>query len=123
MQWSQYGRDVILQLALMTWTFDLCPEAEAELLGMPTDIRARFLHIADLLESFGPLQVGMPHVRHLDGKLWEMRMAGPRRHCPGRLRGPHGAAVDRPACLHQEDPEGATQGAGDRPRPLAETGR
>jgi phage-related protein len=60
----------------MAWTVDLCPEAEAELLGMPADIRARFLHIAELLESFGPLQVGMPHVRHLDGKLWEMRMQG-----------------------------------------------
>jgi phage-related protein len=60
----------------MTWDVDLLAEAEAELLAMPADIRARFLHISDLLAAFGPQQVGMPHVRHLDGKLWEMRMTG-----------------------------------------------
>lgn len=60
----------------MAWTVDLCREAEAELLAMPPDIRARFLHVAELLQAFGPRQVGMPHVRHLDGKLWEMRMKG-----------------------------------------------
>jgi phage-related protein len=60
----------------MVWSVHLCPEAEAELLAMPADIRARFLHIAELLEAFGPHQVGMPHVRHLEEKLWEMRMKG-----------------------------------------------
>lgn len=60
----------------MTWKVDLCPEAETELVATPADIRARFLHIAELLEAFGPQQVGMPHVRHLEGKLWEMRMKG-----------------------------------------------
>ena len=39
-------------------------------------MRARFLHIAELLEAFGPQDVGMPHVRPLEGKLWEMRMRG-----------------------------------------------
>lgn len=60
----------------MAWRLNLCAEAEAELLAMPPDIRARFLHVADLLEASGPQQVGMPHVRHLDGKLWEMRLTG-----------------------------------------------
>ncbi|MCE1187211.1 MAG: type II toxin-antitoxin system RelE/ParE family toxin [Rhodocyclales bacterium] len=53
----------------MPWTVTLIPEAEAELLAMPADIQARFLHIAELLETFGPHQVGMPHVRPLEGKL------------------------------------------------------
>jgi phage-related protein len=39
-------------------------------------MRARFLHIAELLESFGPTKVGMPHIRPLESKLWEMRMQG-----------------------------------------------
>ncbi|WP_295388861.1 type II toxin-antitoxin system RelE/ParE family toxin [uncultured Thiodictyon sp.] len=60
----------------MTWTVHLCPEAETELLAMPADIRARFLHIAELLMACGPQQTGMPHVRHLEDKLWEMRMTG-----------------------------------------------
>lgn len=58
------------------WTVDICPLAEPELLALPADMQARFLHIADLLEAFGPQQVGMPHIRPLEGKLWEMRMRG-----------------------------------------------
>lgn len=29
-----------------------------------------------MLVAFGPQRVGMPHVRPLEGKLWEIRMAG-----------------------------------------------
>lgn len=60
----------------MHWTVAVIPEAEAELLALPTDMQTRFLHIAELLESFGPQKVGMPHIRPLEGKLWEMRMTG-----------------------------------------------
>lgn len=60
----------------MHWTVTVIPEAEAELLALPADIQARFLHIAELLGSFGPQRVGMPHIRPLEGKLWEMRMTG-----------------------------------------------
>ena len=44
--------------------------------ALPADMRARFLHIAELLEEFGPQSVGLPHVRPLESKLWEMRMQG-----------------------------------------------
>jgi hypothetical protein len=49
---------------------------EAELLSLPKDMQARFLRIAELLESFGPQRVGLPHVRPLGEKLWEMRLSG-----------------------------------------------
>jgi phage-related protein len=52
------------------------PNASAELLALPEDMRARFLRIADMLQEFGPHQVGLPHARPLEGKLWEMRMQG-----------------------------------------------
>ena len=39
-------------------------------------MRGRFLRIAEMLEQLGPHQVGLPHVRPLEGKLWEMRMQG-----------------------------------------------
>ena len=39
-------------------------------------MQARFLHIAEMLEAFGPQHVGMPHIRPLVGKLWEVRMQG-----------------------------------------------
>lgn len=47
-----------------------------ELKALPNDMQARFVRIAELLETFGPQQVGMPHVRPLAGKLWVMRMTG-----------------------------------------------
>lgn len=61
---------------MQTWAVELHPLAEPELLALPADMQARFLHIAELLEGFGPQRVGLPHIRPLEGKLWEMRMTG-----------------------------------------------
>ena len=59
------------------WVVELLSDAvEAELRDLPADMQARFLRIVELLESRGPERVGEPHVKHLDGKLWEMRMTG-----------------------------------------------
>lgn len=58
------------------WVVAIHPAAEPELKALPADMRARFLRIAELLETFGPGKVGMPHVRPLQDKLWEMRMQG-----------------------------------------------
>jgi hypothetical protein len=60
----------------MAWTVDQCPEAEVELLTMTPRIRARFLHVAEPLQTFGSPQVGMPHGRQLDPEAVEMRMKG-----------------------------------------------
>ena len=58
------------------WTVRTHPLAETELVALPAEMKARFFRIADLLEVMGPQRVGMPHIRPLDGKLWEMRMQG-----------------------------------------------
>jgi phage-related protein len=61
----------------MAWRVEpLNMAVERELLALPADVQARYLRIVDLLEFFGPQQVGMPHVRALGGRLWEMRMRG-----------------------------------------------
>jgi phage-related protein len=39
-------------------------------------MRARFLYISRLIEEFGLAAVREPHVKHLQGPLWEMRMKG-----------------------------------------------
>lgn len=52
------------------------PQAEPELKALPADMQARFLHIAELLQDFGPQRVGLPHIRPLENKMWEMRMQG-----------------------------------------------
>jgi phage-related protein len=58
------------------WTVALHPLAEPELLALPADMQARFFRVAELLEDMGPQRVGLPHIRPLEGKLWEMRMQG-----------------------------------------------
>ena len=47
-----------------------------ELDALPADMRARFVRIAGLIATVGLERVGMPHVRHLTGPLWEMRLGG-----------------------------------------------
>lgn len=52
------------------------PLAGPELMALPADMKARFVHIAEMLEEFGPQRVGLPHIRPLESKLWEMRLKG-----------------------------------------------
>lgn len=37
---------------------------------------ARFDHISQLIEEFGLERVREPHVKHLRGSIWEMRLKG-----------------------------------------------
>jgi phage-related protein len=49
---------------------------ERELASLTQDVRQRFLLIAELIERHGLVAMQEPHVKHLEGKLWEMRMKG-----------------------------------------------
>ena len=61
----------------MSWTVETLNETvDAELAALPADMRARFHYIAELIEEFGLDRVREPHVKHLRGPLWEMRMKG-----------------------------------------------
>jgi phage-related protein len=61
----------------MAWTVEtLNKTVDAELEALPADMRARFVHISRLIEEFGLERVREPHVKHLRGPLWEMRMKG-----------------------------------------------
>jgi len=60
-----------------SWTVEVLSAAvERELDALPADMRARFAHVSELIVEFGLNRVGMPHVRHLTGPLWEMRIRG-----------------------------------------------
>ena len=64
-------------LCTLGWTVEILDEVVAiELGALPADVRAKFYRIAGLLEAFGPHMVREPYVKHLEGKLWEMRMKG-----------------------------------------------
>ena len=61
----------------MTWTVEtLNAVVDAELEDLPADMLARFHHVAQLIEEFGLERVREPHVKHVRGPLWEIRMKG-----------------------------------------------
>ena len=61
----------------MNWTVETLNETvEAEVATLPEDMRARLARIALLIEQKGLDRVGQPHVKHIEDRLWEMRMKG-----------------------------------------------
>ena len=42
----------------------------------PREVRAKFEHIVHLVQSNGLERVHEPYIKHLEGKLWEIRMKG-----------------------------------------------
>ena len=61
----------------MVWTVEtLSDVVDAELEALPADMRVRFSYISRLIEEFGLDRVREPHIKHLQGPLWEMRMKG-----------------------------------------------
>ena len=60
-----------------SWHIGILNEAvAAEIAALPADIQARFLRLADRIRLTGLDTLREPHVKHLDGKLWEMRLMG-----------------------------------------------
>ncbi|MDD5285695.1 MAG: type II toxin-antitoxin system RelE/ParE family toxin [Desulfuromonadaceae bacterium] len=60
-----------------TWRVEFLNDAvENEFLGIPRDLQARLVRISDLIESYGLDNLGMPYVRHVQDKLWEIRGKG-----------------------------------------------
>ena len=61
----------------MVWTVETLNETvDAELAELPADMRARLVRISELIESVGLPNVKEPHVRHIRGQLWEIRLRG-----------------------------------------------
>jgi phage-related protein len=61
----------------MAWTVETLNETvDAELAELPADMRARLARISELIEAVGLTNVKAPHVRHIRGPLWEIRLKG-----------------------------------------------
>ena len=88
----------------MAWILELLDaRVRDELEVLPAEMRARFRRIVELIQDHGLDRVREPHVKHLGGPLWEMRMKGKNgirhRERPARGSGP---------CICEEDPENAS---------------
>lgn len=61
----------------MSWTVETLNETVgAEVEALPEDMRARLARVAKLIEEKGLELVGDPHVKHIEGRIWEIRLKG-----------------------------------------------
>jgi phage-related protein len=61
----------------MQWQVEVLNEAVAlEIEALPKDMRAKYLRITTLIGESGLHDIGLPYVKHLEGKLWEIRLTG-----------------------------------------------
>jgi phage-related protein len=61
----------------MKWeVITLNKKVDKELDSLESTLKAKFLHIAEMLENFGPENVKEPYCKFLGNRLWEIRMKG-----------------------------------------------
>ena len=61
----------------MNWSVEyLDTDVQEFVEGLPEDMQASFQWIADLIKSQGLERMREPYVKHLQGRLWEMRLKG-----------------------------------------------
>lgn len=59
------------------WRVEILNETvAAEITALTADMQARFVRIAERIGPAGLESLSEPHVKHLEGKLWELRLTG-----------------------------------------------
>lgn len=58
----------------MRWTVEtLSRIVDAEIEALPPSLRARLIRLTEAIEAVGLERMREPHVKHVEGKLWELR--------------------------------------------------
>lgn len=57
----------------MNWQVETAIGVDDEIDALPTGLRARLTLLLEMIETVGLERMHAPHVKHLDGKLWELR--------------------------------------------------
>ena len=61
----------------MNWTFEFASDvAIAEAAALPSELRAKLNRFAKLIVAHGLGAMREPFAKHLEGKLWELRLKG-----------------------------------------------
>jgi phage-related protein len=59
------------------WSVEFLDDrAKAEVDALPTDMRANFERIVGMIMAHGLERMREPYVKHLEARLWEMRLKG-----------------------------------------------
>jgi phage-related protein len=59
----------------MQWSVETLAVVDDEIARLPVGLRARLLRLLVTVERVGLDQMREPHVKHLEGKLWELRVS------------------------------------------------
>lgn len=57
----------------MKWTVDPLDVALEEIEALPPALQARMIRLIEMVENIGLERLREPHVKHIEGKLWELR--------------------------------------------------
>ena len=61
----------------MEWRFEVLNDTvRSELNALPLEIRTRLFRLERMISQVGLETLREPYVKHLEGKLWEMRVTG-----------------------------------------------
>lgn len=61
----------------MGWTVEtLGPAVDAEINSLPADMRARLVRLSELIERVGLQALPPATFKHLEDRLWELRLTG-----------------------------------------------
>lgn len=61
----------------MRWSVETLDVVDAEIEALPPGLQARLIRLLEMIENVGLEQLREPHVKHLEGKLWELRAKAP----------------------------------------------
>lgn len=61
----------------MRWTVETLNDAvDAEIKSLPADMQGRFLRYVEIIQQVGFAELPRDSVKHLENKLWELRLTG-----------------------------------------------
>ncbi len=75
----------------MRWTVETLDVVDAEIEALPPALQARLLRLMEAVENVGLENLREPHVKHVEGKLWELRAKA----AEGNARGLYVTATGR----------------------------
>lgn len=57
----------------MRWAVETLDIVDSEIEALPPGLQAQLIRLMEAVENVGLEQLREPHVKHLEGKLWELR--------------------------------------------------
>ena len=70
---SLVALSLLRYIAYVRWMVETLDMVDGEIEALPPALQARLLRLMEAVENVGLENLRGPHVRHIEGKLWELR--------------------------------------------------